>query len=67
MERFRSAIEMYGGCGGRRAGAYVLEGVRAGAVGLWGRLVAPLSTGVFGEKGEATSPLYIPLPSVLLR
>ena len=60
-DRFRSAIEMYGVCGGRRAGAYVFDGVLAGAVGLGGLLVAPFR----GASGDSTLP-YRVFASVLL-
>ncbi len=63
MDRFFSAAEIYGGGGGGRlicAGVYVLDGVRAGAVGLGALLDAP--------KGEvAEEGVKIVLPSVLLR
>ena len=37
-ERFLSAMDIKGGCGGRRDGAYVFDGCRAGAVGRCGLL-----------------------------
>lgn len=69
-DRFRSDREIYGGCGGRLAGAYVLDGVLAGPVGLCGLDVAPFNGVGLGENNNGVSlPRYesaLPLCTRLL-